>query len=172
MRLNIGRRFTGVALTALIAGCSDGGTPTQLHPGLMAPAFQQTQNQVDDAEFGFTAGWLHGQTVQFFYHKPFFCRTPVEDGNPVGATTACEVGSDGSVDPRLGNIPILYVMTPIGFRPTVTSWIRPRATGGSSTSSASRIPRRGTRWWPGRVSSRCVRSRPPIRPARRSRRRS
>src|SRR5205823_609528 len=71
----------------------------------------------DDAEFGFTAGWLHGQTVQFFYHKPFFCRTPVEDGNPVGATTACEVGSDGTVDPRLGNIPILYVMTPIGFRP-------------------------------------------------------
>ena len=117
MRLNIGRRFTGVALAALIAGCSDGGTPTQLHPGPMAPAFQQTQNQVDDAEFGFTAGWLHGQTVQFFYHKPFFCRTPVEDGNPVGATTACEVGSDGSVDPRLGNIPILYVMTPIGFRP-------------------------------------------------------
>src|SRR5205823_653384 len=109
-------RFTGVALTALIAGCSDGGTPTQLHPGPMAPAFQQTQNQVDDAEFGFTAGWLQGQTVQFFYHKPFFCRTPVEDGNPVGATTACEGGPDGTGDPRLGNIPILHVITPIGLQ--------------------------------------------------------
>src|SRR5205823_3414126 len=56
-------------------------------------------------------------SVQFFYHKPFFCRTPVEDGNAVGSTTACEVGSDGTVDPRLGSIPILFVMTPIGFRP-------------------------------------------------------
>src|SRR5437867_11423686 len=113
MRLNIGHRFTGVTLAALITGCSDAGTPTQLHPGPMAPAFQQTQNQVGDAEFGFTAGWLQGQTVQFFSHKPFFCRTPVADGNAVGSTTACEVGSDGTVDPRLGSIPILYVMTPI-----------------------------------------------------------
>ncbi len=72
MRPNIGLRFTGVTLAALIAGCSDAGTPTQLHPGPMAPALQQTQNQVGDAEFGFTAGWLQGQTVQFFYHKPFF----------------------------------------------------------------------------------------------------
>ena len=72
---------------------------------------------MDDAAFGFTAGWLRGQTVQFFYHKPFFCRTPVADGNPVGSTTACEAGSDGTVDPRLGSIPILYVMTPLGFRP-------------------------------------------------------
>src|SRR5207248_8756716 len=121
MRLNIGRRFTGVALTALIAGCSDGGTPTQLHPGPMAPAFQQTQNQVDDAEFGFTAGWLHGQTVSFFYHKPFFCRTPVEDGLPVGSTSDCEAGSDGTVDPRPGQIPTLFVMTPLGFRPDAST---------------------------------------------------
>jgi len=89
MRLNIGHRFTGVTLAALIAGCSDAGTRTQLQP--MAPAFQQTQNQVGDAEFGFTAGWLQGQTVQFFYHKPFFCRTPVEDGNAVGAPTTCDM---------------------------------------------------------------------------------
>jgi len=72
---------------------------------------------VDGAEFGFTAGWLQGQTVQFFYHKPFFCRTPVADGGPVGSTTGCEAGSDGTVDPRPGHIPILFVMTPLGFRP-------------------------------------------------------
>src|SRR5438876_10019018 len=117
MRLTFGHRFTGVTLAALIAGWYDDRTPTQLHLGPMAPAFQQTHNQVGDAEFGFTAGWLQGQTVQFFSHKPFFCRTPVADGNAVGSTTACEVGSDGTVDPRLGSIPILYVMTPIGFRP-------------------------------------------------------
>src|SRR5207302_9929747 len=114
---NTGHRFTVDTLAAQIAGATKAAPPTQLHPGPMAPAFQQTQNQVGDAEFGFTAGWLQGQTVQFFYHKPFFCRTPVEDGNAVGSTTACEVGSDGTVDPRLGSIPILFVMTPIGFRP-------------------------------------------------------
>jgi hypothetical protein len=117
MDTNIGQRLTGVGLALLVASCSDARSPTQLHPGLMAPAFQQTQNAVDDAAFGFTAGWLRGQTVQFFYHKQFFCRTPVADGNPVGSATACEAGSDGTVDPRLGSIPILYVMTPLGFRP-------------------------------------------------------
>jgi len=108
---------TPLTLAALITACSDQGAPTQLNHELAAPSFQETQNQVDGADFGFTAGWFQGNTVQFFYHKPFFCRTPVEDGNPVGATTDCEVGSDGTVDPRLGNIPILFVMTPIGFRP-------------------------------------------------------
>src|SRR5204863_211340 len=53
-------------------------------------------------------------------HPPYFhdgSAATLADGNAVGSTTACEVGSDGTVDPRLGSIPILYVMTPIGFRP-------------------------------------------------------
>jgi hypothetical protein len=74
------------------------------------------------AQTGFTPGWFKGQTVQFFYHtNNFFCRTPVADGLPVGSTTGCEVGSDGTVDPRPGNIPILFVMTPMGFRPDVST---------------------------------------------------
>ncbi len=105
--------FAMATFGTIVAACSDGRTPTQLD----RPSFEQTQNPVDGAEFGFTAGWLKGQTVQFFYHKPFFCRTPVADGGPVGSTTACEAGSDGTVDPRPGKIPILFVMTPIGFRP-------------------------------------------------------
>src|SRR5919198_4766831 len=103
---------TPLALAMLMAACSDRGPASPA-----SPSFQQTQNQVDGAEFGFTAGWFQGQTVQFFYHKPFFCQTPVEDGNPVASTTGCEVGSDGTVDPRPGNIPILFVITPLGFRP-------------------------------------------------------
>ncbi len=59
--------------------------------------------------------------MQFFYHKNFFCRVPVADGMPVGSTSGCEVGSDGTVDPRPGNIPILYVMTPMGFRPDAST---------------------------------------------------
>jgi len=117
MRPNALARCPAVMLATTVAACSDHGTPTQLHPGLAAPSFEQTQNQVDGADFGFTAGWFQGNTVQFFYHKPFFCRTPVEDGKAVGSTTECEVGSDGTVDPRPGSIPTLFVMTPIGFRP-------------------------------------------------------
>jgi len=98
-----------------LAACSDSTSlPTQT--GADRPAMD-SHNAVDGAEFGFTAGWLDGSTVSFFYHKPFFCRTPVEDGLSVGSSTGCEVGSDGTEDPRPGNIPTLYVMTPLGFRP-------------------------------------------------------
>ena len=107
-----GTGFVLLTLGTIVAAC-DGRAPTRPE----SPVFQQTQNQVDGADFGFTAGWLQGKTVQFFYHKPFFCRTPVADGGAVGSTTQCEAGSDGTVDPRLGQIPILFVMTPIGFRP-------------------------------------------------------
>lgn len=109
--------FSGAVLTAaLLTACSDSATtPTQ--PTSADRPAMDSHNAVDGAEFGFTAGWLEGRTVQFFYHKPFFCRTPVEDGLPVGSTSGCESGSDGTVDPRPGNIPELYVMTPLGFRP-------------------------------------------------------
>ena len=100
---------------ALVTSCSDFDAPTPPESG-SAPAFA-SHNAVNGADFGFTDGWLDGRTVQCFYHKPFFCRTPVEDGLAVGSTSGCEVGSDGTEDPRPGNIPDLYVMTPIGFRP-------------------------------------------------------
>lgn len=67
----------------------------------------------DGAQTGTTLGWLGGQTVQFFYSKPFFCAQPPSSGAPSG----CEAGADGTVDPRPGPIPVLYVMTPVGFRP-------------------------------------------------------
>jgi len=109
------RCFMLIPLALLAVACTDSRSPTESADG--KPALSQSQNAVDGADFGFTAGWLAGKTVQFFYHKPFFCRTPVEDGQPVGSTTGCEVGSDGTVDPRPGNIPTLFVMTPEGFRP-------------------------------------------------------
>jgi hypothetical protein len=69
--------------------------------------------EAGEAPHGFTAGWLDGQTVQFFYTKDFFCQPPPTSGAP----SQCEVGEDGTVDPRPGPIPTLYVMTPLGFRP-------------------------------------------------------
>lgn len=111
------RLLMGAALATALAACSDSSTtPTQASPGGDV-ALARSHNAVDGADFGFTDGWLAGQTVRFFYHKPFFCRPPVADGLPVGSTTDCEAGSDGTVDPRPGQLPTLYVMTPLGFRP-------------------------------------------------------
>ncbi|MGE5727269.1 MAG: hypothetical protein ACM34L_01610 [Gemmatimonas sp.] len=69
------------------------------------------------ASVGFTDGWENGNTVSFFYTKPFFC----SDGPPSGAPSGCEVGADGTSDPRPGKIPVLYVMTPTGFTPDVST---------------------------------------------------
>jgi hypothetical protein len=76
-----------------------------------------TASAVDGAAFGFTNGWFDGRTVQFFYHKPFFCGQPAEDGLPIGSSTGCEMGVDGEEDPRGGGIPELWTVTPLGFTP-------------------------------------------------------
>jgi hypothetical protein len=76
------------------------------------------------AQTGFTPGWLKGETVTFFYHtNNFFCHVPVADGLPVGSTSGCESGSEGIQDPRPGGtkIPFLYVMTPLGFTPPLST---------------------------------------------------
>jgi hypothetical protein len=104
------------ALAAMSLACADSnsGSPTEA-TGTVASAV--SHNAVDGADRGFTDGWLAGRTVRFSYHKPFFCAESAEDGQPIGSSTGCEVGSDGTEDPRGGNIPTLYVMTPLGFRP-------------------------------------------------------
>lgn len=90
-------------------------------PG-MSPSFEGSGSS--GAQTGFTPGWLNGKTVKFFYHtNNFFCRTPVADGQPVGATSKCEVGADATIDPRPADhsIPNLYVVTPVGFRPDAST---------------------------------------------------
>jgi hypothetical protein len=94
----------GVAVSA----CSDRKTPSE-----PMRAHAASHDAHGGAAVGTTAGWQDGKTVTFFYSKAFFCDTTTESGAPSG----CEVGEDGSVDPRPGKIPVLYVMTPTGFRP-------------------------------------------------------
>ena len=102
-----------VPLAALSLACSDSNTESPTDASMAKPSM----SAVDGAEFGFTDGWLAGRTVRFFYHKPFFCAEAAEDGLPIGSSSGCEAGSDGTEDPRGGNIPTLFVMTPLGFRP-------------------------------------------------------
>jgi len=125
--------YTTAALL-LVSACTGGGgnppptmgvpiqsaTPMAM-PG-MSPNFAGSGHS--GAQTGFTPGWLNGKVVKFFYHtNNFFCRVLVSDGQPVGATTNCEVGADATIDPRPADhsIPNLYVMTPVGFRPDAST---------------------------------------------------
>ena len=83
-----------------------GTPPAHVHAG-------SQPNSGAGASHGSTDGWFNGTTVKFFYIKDFFCAQPPTSGAP----SQCEVGEDGTLDPRPGPIPTLYVMTPIGFRP-------------------------------------------------------
>lgn len=78
-----------------------------------SPALAGHNSAAGDAR-GVTGGWLDGETVTFFYPKAFFCAEPPASG----ASSNCELGAEAAVAPRPGaNIPTLYVMTPLGFRP-------------------------------------------------------
>jgi hypothetical protein len=69
-------------------------------------------------ERGTTGGWYDGRTVTFKYPKGFFCKEPPSSG----ATSHCELGAEAETPPRPGSdIPVLYVMTPLGFRPDAST---------------------------------------------------
>jgi hypothetical protein len=123
MRNSLALLLCSASLAIASTACSGSGPP------ISAPMNMSSTHTMGSpivhpatAQTGFTPGWFAGRTVQFFYHNNnFFCRTPVADGMQVGSDSACEAGSDGTVDPRHGNIPILYVMTPVGFQPPVST---------------------------------------------------
>ncbi len=112
--------FAGAAL--LLAGCADDATTTaplapdaaleaaHPHAGHGNPSAHQARG---DADFGTTPGWFRGQEVVFSYGKPFFCSEPPESG----AESGCVLGAEPEAAPRPGRIPVVYVMTPLGFRP-------------------------------------------------------
>lgn len=102
------RRFVGIgAFLAIIAA-----TLLSLSSVLASPVHAGHQSSAGD-EKGFTGGWYDGRTVEFFYNKDFFCAEPPASG----ADSGCEIGAEPQTAPRGGNIPVLYVMTPLGFRP-------------------------------------------------------
>jgi len=90
--------WSAIALLGWVAGCENNKTAT-------AP----------EKLLGSTAAWVNGQVRSITYNQDFFCRTPPTSG----ASSSCEVGEAATQRPdNQGRpIPILYVMTPIGFRP-------------------------------------------------------
>lgn len=101
-------RAGGILLAALVALLVVTAFSVSASPTLAA------HNSAAGDERGTTGGWYDGRTVTFKYPKGFFCAEPPTSG----ATSNCELGAEASRQPRPGaNIPVLYVMTPIGFRP-------------------------------------------------------
>lgn len=96
-----------LAALALTTACAD--SPTD--PALVDAHAAFGHNAVRDAEFGTTGGWADGKTVEFFYRKDFFCR------GDVPGESGCGLNVEPTVFPRGGRIPVVYVMTPLGFRP-------------------------------------------------------
>ena len=101
------RTVSFLALVAIIAA-----TLLSLTSVFASPVSAGHQSSAGDDK-GFTGGWYDGRTVDFFYNKDFFCKEPPASG----ADSNCVVGAEPEIAPRGGKIPVLYVMTPLGFTP-------------------------------------------------------
>lgn len=63
---------------------------------------------------GSTPGWFNGDVVQFDYTADFQCKNPPSAGSASG----CEMGDTAQTEPPAATaIPVLYVISPMGFMP-------------------------------------------------------
>jgi hypothetical protein len=63
---------------------------------------------------GSTPSWFDGDVVTLDYTAPFQCKNPPS----AGSVSGCELGDTAQTEPQANTaIPVLYVMTPLGFRP-------------------------------------------------------
>lgn len=108
--ISLSRRSVSIsALVAIIAA-----TLLSLTSVFASPVHAGHQSSAGDDK-GFTDGWYDGRTVDFFYNKDFFCAD--DSGTLSGADSNCALAVEPERAARPGNIPVLYVMTPLGFRP-------------------------------------------------------
>jgi hypothetical protein len=88
-----------IAVTALLAACGDSTT---------SPV--SAANTI----LGSTPSWFNGDVVQLDYTAQFQCTNPPS----AGSASACEMGDGPQIMPPAStDIPVLYVMVPLGFRP-------------------------------------------------------
>ena len=85
-------------LTIALGACSDSSNTT-------APSTQI---------LGSTPGWFNGDVVQFDYTAQFQCKNPPT----AGSVSGCETGDTAQTEPKANTaIPVLYVLSPLGFTP-------------------------------------------------------
>lgn len=114
--IHLSPRLATAAVAVLLAACADRepAAPLAVAGGHHASAASRAHQ---GAEIGTTGGWADGRTVTFFYNRPFECTQPPASE----ATSGCELGAEPTVPPRGGRIPVLYVMTPLGFTPDAST---------------------------------------------------
>jgi hypothetical protein len=66
---------------------------------------------------GYIDGWFHGDDVQLYYTKSYFCAEPPSSGAP----SNCEIGAPPELAPRAGPIPTIYAIAAVGFQPDPTT---------------------------------------------------
>jgi hypothetical protein len=73
---------------------------------------------------GSTTSWFEGDDVTLDYTRQFACAMPPSAASPSG----CEMGADAQTQPVFGTqIPVLYVMVPLGFTPDPSTLHCPNA---------------------------------------------
>jgi len=95
--------ITSLVAAVVIVGCSNDSTNS------VGPLPQPLADSL-----GSTPAWFNGDVVQLDYTAQFQCKNPPS----AGSTSGCELGADAETMPPANTaIPVLYVMTPMGFRP-------------------------------------------------------
>jgi hypothetical protein len=96
--------WTGPIVVALAAGLMACGSDNSNSVAPVSPG----------TVLGSTPGWFNGDVVTFDYTAPFQCTNPPS----AGSVSHCEVGDTAQTEPPASTaIPVLYVMTPMGFTP-------------------------------------------------------
>ena len=103
--------------TSMTTSCSDAPPVSPLSPaatanatGAHASGHFLVPGQEDK---GYIDGWVDGTDVQLYYTRSYFCAEPPSSA----ASTNCELGAAGEVQPRPGPIPAIYAIAAVGFRP-------------------------------------------------------
>ena len=93
-----------VVLAAVgIVGCSKDSTTSPTPSSSPSPTV-----------LGSTPAWFEGDEVTLDYTKQFECKSPPS----AASSSSCELGDEPQTEPKKDTeIPVLYVMTPLGFTP-------------------------------------------------------
>lgn len=89
-----------------VAGCGKDSTTS--------PSSSASPSPSPAAVLGSTPSWFDGDEVTLDYTKQFECKSPPS----AASASSCEMGDEPQSEPQKDTeIPVLYVMTPLGFRP-------------------------------------------------------